>query len=170
MSSQHKAPATTFAAGQTKDLHIGIVTADWNPTITQALLAGATHTLLDAGVPADHIHHLAVPGAFELPLGARLLIGAHPVDAVVCLGCVVKGDTRHDEYINQSVATGLTQLSLTTGKLCAFGVLTTDNMQQALDRAGGSHGNKGQEAAEAALAMAIARKNLAHTKGSIGFA
>lgn len=115
---------------------------------------GALSTLLEAGVPKQNIAVRNVPGTFELPIAAQMVLAADPsVDAVICLGCVVQGETRHFEFICQSTAQGIKDVSLKYNRPVIFGVLTPDTMQQALDRAGGKYGNKGQEAAVAALEM-----------------
>ncbi|MEL6970642.1 MAG: 6,7-dimethyl-8-ribityllumazine synthase [Bacteroidota bacterium] len=153
-----------------KDLIFGIVVADWNEKITHALYEGCYETLLKHGVQADNIHTIQVPGSFELTVGARMLAGRHNCDAVICLGCVIKGETSHNEYINQAVAQGLTNLSLTSGRPFVFGLLTPNDEQQALDRAGGKHGNKGVEAAVTGLRMAALRQELKQAgKQRIGF-
>jgi 6,7-dimethyl-8-ribityllumazine synthase len=149
--------------------HIGIVVSEWNEPITGALLEGCKTTLLAAGVPESNIHVSWVPGAFELPLGAKMLAGKEKLDGLVCLGCVIKGDTRHDEYINAAVSQGIMQLSLVSGKPVTFGLLTVENEQQALDRAGGKHGNKGDEAAQTVLRMIRIGKEIKEQKSSIGF-
>jgi 6,7-dimethyl-8-ribityllumazine synthase len=153
------------------DMVFGIVVSDWNKQITHNMYDGCYNTFVENGVKKKNIHTIQVPGAFELPVAAKLLLHKYPtLDAVVCLGCVIKGDTKHDEYINQSVAVGLTQLSLGSGKPVIFGVLTTNDEQQAIDRAGGKHGNKGIEAAVTAIRMADLRQELTHSKkGMIGF-
>jgi len=153
------------------DMVFGIVVAEWNAHITHALYEGCVDTLLKHGAKEENIHVAQVPGSFELPIGARMLSGQHALDAVICLGCVIKGETSHDEYINNAVATGLTNLSLTTGKPYIFGLLTTNDEQQALDRAGGKHGNKGVEAAVTAIRMGALKKGEAGEKGKrkIGF-
>ena len=153
-----------------KDLIFGIGGADWNEKITHALYEGCYETLLKHGVQADNIHTIQVPGSFELTVGARMLAGRHNCDAVICLGCVIKGETSHNEYINQAVAQGLTNLSLTSGRPFVFGLLTPNDEQQALDRAGGKHGNKGVEAAVTGLRMAALRQELKQAgKQRIGF-
>lgn len=149
--------------------HIGIVVSRWNEKITSSLLEGCVNQLKQAGLKEDHIHVAWVPGAFELPLGAKMLAGKEKLDGVVCLGCVIKGDTRHDEYINSAVSAGIMQLSLMSGKPITFGVLTVENEQQALDRSGGVHGNKGDEAAQTVLAMARLGQELKQQKSSIGY-
>ena len=154
-----------------KDMSFGIVVSDWNEHITHTLYAGCLETLKKHGADEDKIFIAQVPGTYELPVGARLLAGQHPsVDAVICLGCVIKGDTKHDEYINQSVAIALQNLALTSSKPVVFGVLTTNNEEQALDRAGGKHGNKGVEAAVTAIRMGALKQDLmGRKKGKIGF-
>ena len=134
-------------------MHIGIVLSEWNSEITNALLEGAVSTLLRHGVSEGDISIEHVPGSFELPLGAQLLYEAHKPDAVLCLGCVIQGETRHFDYICQGVTSGVAELNLKYGRPFVFGVLTTDTLQQAKDRSGGKHGNKGDEAAITALKM-----------------
>ena len=148
---------------------IGIVTAAWNADITNALRDGARQTLERAGVLPDMIEQLDVPGSFELPWGARHLISTGTYDAVICLGCLIHGETKHDEYIAQAVAIGITQLSLTSGIPVVFGVLTTETEDQARERAGGTHGNKGAEAAATALSLAAIRSASAAQKKKIGY-
>jgi 6,7-dimethyl-8-ribityllumazine synthase len=150
-------------------MRIGIVVAAWNAHITNALYEGCYDTLIRHGVPSENIHTMQVPGSFELPVGARILYAKHQPDAVICLGCVIKGETTHNEYINHAVATGLTQLSLSTAKPFVFGLLTTNDEQQAIDRAGGQHGNKGVEAAVTALRMAALKIDAVSDKNKIGF-
>lgn len=147
----------------------GIVVAEWNTHITHALYEGCYDTLVKHGAKPENIHTLQVPGSFELPAGARILNGQVNADAIICLGCVIKGETNHNEYINQAVAHGLVNLSLATGKPFIFGVLTPNDEQQALDRAGGKHGNKGVEAATTAIRMAALKKSGSEGKKKIGF-
>ena len=148
---------------------IGIVVSEWNADITNALLSGAKETLLKAGVLEDHIEVLYVPGSFELPWGARQIMKPGKKDAVICLGCIIQGETKHDEYIAAAVASGIMQLGLMSGIPVIFGVLTTNTEEQAKERAGGKHGNKGSEAAVAALQMAIVRTGDTTTKKRIGY-
>ena len=110
-----------------------------------------------------------VPGAFELPLGARIVMGQHSIDAAICLGCVIKGETDHDVYINNAVAAGIMNLGLTSKKPVIFGLLTPNTKQQAIDRAGGKYGNKGVEAAKTAIKMVHLNDPDHHLKKSIGF-
>lgn len=140
---------------QAEEMHFGIVVSDYHHDITDALYEGCINLLRQQGAKAENIHTLVVPGAFELVAGAAILAKQHPaLNAVICLGCVIKGETPHNDYINQAVANGLAQLSITWNKAFIFGLLTPNDHQQALDRAGGKHGNKGEEAAAAALRMA----------------
>lgn len=133
--------------------NFGIIVAEWNSEITEALFIGCEQTLLEAGVQQQNIKRINVPGSFELTSGARLLADDHNIDAVICLGCVIQGETRHFDFICNAVANGLTQLCINYKKPFIFGLLTPDNMQQAQDRAGGKHGNKGVEAAVTAMKM-----------------
>jgi 6,7-dimethyl-8-ribityllumazine synthase len=154
-----------------ENLTFGIVVADWNTHITHALYEGCYETLVKHGAKTTDIQTIQVPGAFELPTGARYLAGLKGgFDALICIGCVIKGETEHDRYINQAVASGLVNLSLMINKPVIFGVLTPNDEQQALDRAGGKHGNKGVEAAVTAIRMAALRKKLGESdKKQIGF-
>lgn len=151
------------------DLRIGIVVADWNKDITHALYEGCYDTLIKHGAQADHLHTVQVPGTFELPAAARILAGREKLDAVICIGCVIKGETKHDEYINQAVSQGLINLSIATGKPYIFGVLTPNTHQQAVDRAGGKYGNKGVEAAVTAIRMGTLYRSAQTGKKTIGF-
>lgn len=152
-----------------KEMTFGIVVSDWNKDITHALYQGCFDTLIKHDAEKDNIHTIQVPGAFELTTGARFLLQSKSPDAIICLGCVIKGETTHNEYINQAVANGLTQISIATGKPTVFGLLTPNELQQAKDRAGGKHGNKGVEAAVTAIRMAELKKSHGETKGKIGF-
>ncbi len=138
----------------------GIVVAEWNPDVTEKLLQGAVETLLNANVAKENITVIKVPGSVELTKGAQWLANTMQYDAIICLGCVIQGETRHFDYVCQSVTHGITELNLQYDIPFIFGVLTTLNQQQALDRAGGKHGNKGSECAETAIKMAILRKTV----------
>ncbi len=131
----------------------GVVVAEWNSEITESLYAGALDTLLKHGAKRENIIKKLVPGSFELSLGAQWMAQHDEIDAVIVLGCVIQGDTRHFDFICDAVAYGITEVSLKYNKPAIFGVLTTNNQQQALDRAGGKHGNKGDEAAITAIKM-----------------
>ena len=136
----------------------GIVVAEWNKEITGALLNGAVSTLEKHGALPENIHVKTVPGSFELSSAAACFAARENIDAVICLGCVIQGETRHFDFICQAVAQGLTQVGIQYLKPVIFGVLTTNTREQALERAGGKLGNKGAEAAEAALLMLEACK------------
>jgi 6,7-dimethyl-8-ribityllumazine synthase len=131
---------------------VGIAVAEWNDDITGMLSSGARQALLDAGIPEHQIRLYTVAGSYELPLASAYLLDSG-CDAVVALGCLIKGDTPHFEYISEAVTQGIMRLNLDTHKPVIFGVLTTLTHQQALERASGSLGNKGYEAAVAALKM-----------------
>jgi 6,7-dimethyl-8-ribityllumazine synthase len=141
-------------------MKFGIVVSEWNEQITGALLEGTLMTLKKHGVREENISTLAVPGSFELPYGARIVAEQFSPHAVICLGCVIRGETSHFDYICQGVTKGITELNLDYDIPFIFGVLTTENQQQALDRAGGKHGNKGDEAAVTAIKMAAIRNIL----------
>lgn len=131
----------------------GIVWAEWNHEVTHALYKGAYDTLIQYGALPEHIISKTVPGSFELTLGAQLMAERNDIDAVIAIGCVIQGETRHFDFICDAVANGITQLNIKFNKPVIFGVLTPDNQQQAIDRAGGKHGNKGDEAAVTAIKM-----------------
>ncbi len=131
----------------------GIVVSEWNNAITEKLLEGACNTLERHGVKPENIIVKRVPGSFELTYGARKLAESKELDSVIILGCVVRGDTPHFDYVCSGVTQGITELNLMHDIPFIFGLLTTDNMQQAQDRAGGKHGNKGDEAAITAIKM-----------------
>ncbi len=131
----------------------GIVVSEWNEEITEALFSGAVSTLLKNGATKGNIIKKMVPGSFELSLGSQWLAQQKEIDAVICLGCVIQGETKHFDFICDAVAQGITNVGLKYNKPVIFGVLTPDNMQQALDRAGGKFGNKGDEAAITAVKM-----------------
>jgi 6,7-dimethyl-8-ribityllumazine synthase len=132
----------------------GIVVAEWNNEITNALYQGAYNRLLKYGALIDNIYTYAVPGSFELTVGADLLLKNSKLDAIICLGCVIQGETRHFDFICNAVANGLSNVAIKYSKPVIFGVLTTNNQQQAIERSGGKHGNKGDEAAVTAIKMA----------------
>ena len=140
-----------------QNMRFGIVVAEWNYEVTSALLKGAISTLKKHGVADEHIIVRHVPGTFELTLGGQLMLDSQ-VDGVILIGCVIQGETRHFDFICQGVAHGITELNLKHNKPFVFGVLTTDNQQQALDRAGGKLGNKGDEAAVTAIKMVAFKK------------
>jgi 6,7-dimethyl-8-ribityllumazine synthase len=142
------------------DMRFGIVVADWNSEVTSLLLEGAVKTLKKHGTPKSNIIVKHVPGSFELTLGAQFLAEYDDLDAVICLGCVIQGETPHFNYICQSVSYGITELNLNYNIPFIFGVLTTLNLDQAMARAGGVHGNKGDEAAVTAIKMAALQREM----------
>ena len=135
------------------DMKFGIVVSEWNSEVTEALLKGAVQTLRKAGCAEHNIVIKYVPGTFEIPLGVQFFAEYTDVDAVIALGCVIQGETRHFDFICNGATQGIMQLQIAWNMPIAFGVLTTNDMQQALDRAGGKHGNKGDEAAATAINM-----------------
>jgi len=154
--SQYATDTTPSAKGFT----FGIAVAEWNPEITRNLADGAVKTLLDLGAaPADIYIHW-VPGSFELPLTAQWLIEQKMCDAVVIIGSVIQGETRHFDFVCEAVAQGVKDVSLKTNTPVIFCLLTDNTHQQAIDRSGGKHGNKGVECAVAAVKMATLRQKL----------
>jgi len=142
------------------DCRFAIVVSRFNPEITEGLLQGARRTLAEAGVGDDGITLVRVPGAFEIPLAAMRLAETEQFDAVIGIGCLIKGDTMHFEYIAQAASTGMMEASLATGVPIAFGVLTTLTDEQAAARAADNDENKGREAALAAIEMATLLRRL----------
>ena len=141
-------------------LRVAIVVATFNDEITSRLLEGARECLTKNNVPDGSITEQRVPGAFELALAAQVLARTGNYDAIVALGCVVRGDTPHFEYVSQASTYGLQRVALDTGVPVAFGVLTTDDFAQAEARAGGEDGNKGFDAAQTAIEMALLLREL----------
>ena len=135
------------------DKTFAVVVSEWNEEVTESLYNGVVNTLLSHGAEKENIAKVYVPGSFELSLGAQKLAKRDDIDAVICIGCVVKGETKHFDFICEAVAHGITNVSLKYDKPVIFGVLTPNTQQQALDRAGGKHGNKGDEAAITAIKM-----------------
>jgi 6,7-dimethyl-8-ribityllumazine synthase len=142
------------------DMRFGIVVSDWNSEITMALLEGAVKTLKIHKAEEQNIIVKHVPGSFELTIGAQFIAEYDDVDAVICLGCVIQGETPHFTFVCQGVTQGITQLNLEYNIPFIFGLLTTLNQQQAIDRAGGIHGNKGDEAAITAIKMAALQRQM----------
>lgn len=143
---------------EAKGMKFAIVVAEWNYEITGALARGAVDTLKKHGAQDEDIVMKHVPGSFELTLGAQYMAEYTDADAIIILGCVIQGETRHFDFICEGVTQGITSLNIKYNKPFIFGLLTTDNQQQALDRAGGRLGNKGDEAAITAIKM-LALKN-----------
>lgn len=151
MSTKSNSPLSPTEAQ--RDMRVGIVRTIWNSHITEALLAGALETLKAAGIDDDMIDTFEVPGAVELTFAAAKLVDTGNYDAIIILGCVIRGGTPHFDYVCQSVTQGNAYLNSECDIPIIFGVLTVDNEQDALDRAGGKLGNKGSECAQAALMM-----------------
>lgn len=141
-----------------KDFRFGIVVSEWNETITEGLYQGAEAALLDCGALPENIVRWNVPGSFELVYGAKKMIATQQVDCVITIGCVVKGETMHFEFVCEGVTQGIKDLNVQTDVPVIFCLLTDNTMQQSIDRSGGKHGNKGTEAAIAAIKMADLRR------------
>ena len=141
-----------------EDHIFGIVVSEWNSEITGALLEGALEILKKAGAKESQIHVTYVPGTFELPFGAQRIIKDKAPDAVICLGCVIQGETRHFDFICEAAANGIMQVGLQFSLPVVFGVLTTQDLEQAKARSGGKHGNKGIEASLTALKLVSYKK------------
>ena len=140
------------------NLKFGIVVSQWNKEITDGLFNGAYSTLIDCGVLKENIKKLEVPGSFELIFGTKIL-SRKDVDAIICLGSVIQGETKHFDYVCQGVTNGIKDLNISLGIPVIFGVLTDNTMDQAINRSGGKHGNKGVEAAITAIKMADLNQN-----------
>jgi 6,7-dimethyl-8-ribityllumazine synthase len=156
--------ALSLLAGDS--LRIAVACSRFNRHVTDLLLQGALSRLQTLGVGDDGIEVVWVPGAFELPLVARALAATGRVDAVICLGAVIRGETGHYDFVAGECASGLQRVQLDTGVPAVFGVLTTENLEQALERAGGRHGNKGEESADAAVEMAGLLRRIAKSAGT----
>ena len=141
-------------------LRFGIVVSEWNSEITEVLYTGARDTLLKFGAAEEAIVRRDVPGSFELTLGAQLFAERNEFDAIVCIGVVIQGETKHFDFICEAVGQGITNLNIKYNIPIIFGVPTPNTMQQAVDRAGGIHGNKGDEAAITAIKMATLKREL----------
>ena len=142
------------------EMRFGVVVSDWNSEVTHSLLDGALKTLRKHGVPEKEIIVKHVPGSFELPLAAQWIAEYDDVDGIICLGCVIQGETPHFTYVCQGVTSGIAQLNMEYNIPVIFGVLTTNSHQQALDRSGGKLGNKGDEAAVTAIKMAALQREM----------
>jgi len=135
------------------DMRFGIVVAEWNAEITESMCEAAVTTLVSHGADEKNILKQYVPGSFELTLGAQYMAESKKVDAVICLGCIIQGETKHFDFIAESVANGIQNVGMKYGIPVIFGVLTPNNLEQAKERSGGKHGNKGEDAAIAAIKM-----------------
>ncbi|WP_339628977.1 6,7-dimethyl-8-ribityllumazine synthase [uncultured Maribacter sp.] len=139
-------------------LRFGIVVSEWNAEITEGLFSGALETLIDCGAVKTDILRWNVPGSFELTYGSKKMIETQKVDAVIAIGSVIKGETKHFDFVCEATAQGIKDLNVTMNVPVIFCVLTDNNIQQSIDRSGGKHGNKGTEAAIAAIKMAVLGK------------
>ncbi|WP_341226492.1 6,7-dimethyl-8-ribityllumazine synthase [uncultured Arcticibacterium sp.] len=155
MSSEHKNLSVYNTDGiiDISNKKFAVVVAEWNEEITGALYQGVFDTLIKHGAQKENILKIDVPGSYELSYGSQIYAAKEEIDAVIAIGCVIQGETKHNDYINNAVAQGLTSVSLKYNKPVIFGVLTPNTHQQAVDRAGGVHGNKGDEAAITAIKM-----------------
>lgn len=160
MATKNLSEYDLTAVPSASEMKFGIIVAEWNYEITGALARGAVETLLKHGAKEENIIVKHVPGSFELTLGAQYLAEYTNADAIIVLGCVIQGETRHFDFICDGVTQGITNLNMKYNKPFIFGLLTTDNQQQALDRAGGKLGNKGDEAAVTAIKMLALKSDL----------
>lgn len=142
-------------------MKIAIAVSEWNAKITNGLLKGAKETLIQYNLPESALSIHFVPGSFELPLAAQMILESKKVDAVICLGCVIQGETKHFDFVCEGVSQGIKDVGLKYNKPVIFGVLTDNNEQQSIDRSGGKHGNKGIEAALTAIKMVALQNSLA---------
>ena len=145
---------------QGQGLRVGVVVARFNEFVTRRLLEGCQEGLRRHGVRPEDVTVAWVPGSYELPVAARAMAQTGRYDALVCLGCVIRGETAHFDYVAGGAATGIAQVSVSTGVPVIFGVLATNTMEQAVDRAGGKMGNRGYDAAAAAIEMATLLRRL----------
>jgi 6,7-dimethyl-8-ribityllumazine synthase len=141
-------------------MRFGVIVSEWNSDVTEALYRGTEATLISAGCTPANIIRKNVPGSFELPIAAKWMLDSETPDAVICLGCVVQGETRHFEFICNAVSTAIMKLGLDYSVPVIFGVLTPENLKQAYDRSGGRYGNKGVDAAVTAIQMVALGKEL----------
>lgn len=151
-----------------KNFRFGVVVAEWNEAITEGLYNGAEQAFLENNVPSEHIIRWNVPGSFELVYGCKKMLQTQNVDAIIAIGCVIQGQTKHFDFVCEGVTQGIKDLNVQTDIPVIFCVLTDNTMQQSIDRSGGIHGNKGTEAAIAAIKMAFIRQqaSLTHQKGN----
>lgn len=144
-----------------KETKIAILVSEWNTDVTFALRDGAIETLIKHGIHKEDILIKYVPGSFELPIAAEMVYRTHDeIDGIICLGCVIQGETRHFDFICDAVSNGVMNVAINYSSPVIFGVLTTNDMQQAVDRSGGKHGNKGVEAAIACIKMIAFERSL----------
>ena len=158
-------PTTIQGKLNADGLRFAIVASRWNDFIVSRLIGGATDAIERLGGSSDHITIIRVPGSFELPMAARLAAQSKKYDAIICLGVVIRGETSHNQYIAAEVFKGIAQVSLQTDFPIALGVVTADNLEQAIDRAGAKSGNKGFEAAMTAVELVNLYRQLKSATG-----
>ena len=158
-----------FPVSNPDKIKIGIVVSQWNQSITNRLLNGVQLVFLNSNIPAENIIIKYVPGTFELPLGAQYLFEKNMVDGVICIGCVIQGETKHFDYVCQGATNGIMSTGLRYNKPAIFCVLTDQKKQQSIDRSGGKHGNKGTESAISCLKMIELKKDISSPDKKIGF-
>ena len=168
-SGKNLSKIESFSITNPDQLKIGIVIAEWNSKITNRLLDGANEALEHSGIKKDNIQIHYVPGTFELPLGAQYLLDKNTVDGVICIGCVIQGETKHFDYVCQGATNGIMSMGLRYNKPATFCVLTDENEQQSIERSGGKHGNKGIECAISCLKMIELKKQINAPDQKIGF-
>lgn len=152
------------------ELNIVILRTEWNDDVVGKINKSCVKALKEAGIKKDQIHLHTVPGSFELPMGVKMILTSTiKADAIICLGCVIQGETKHDDYINHTIARSINNLNLASGTPVIFGVLTTNTKEQALARAGGERGDKGHESAMAALKMISLKEQLSTKSKKISF-
>ena len=159
----------SFPITNPEKIKIGVVVAEWNKKITDKLTEGVLLALKHCGLKEENITVHYVPGTFELPLGAQYLLDKNIVDGVICVGCVIQGETKHFDYVCQGATNGIMNVGLRYNKATSFCVLTDQNEQQSIERSGGKHGNKGIECAIACLKMIELKKGIGNTNQKIGF-
>tara|TARA_B100001094_G_C18156073_1_gene786527 strand:+ start:19 stop:534 length:516 start_codon:yes stop_codon:yes gene_type:complete len=158
-----------FPISNPDKLKIGIVVSDWNSHITERLLNGTLSVLENSGIKSENIVVKNVPGTFELPLGAQYMLDKNLVDGMICIGCVIQGETKHFDFVCQGATNGIMSLGLRYNKPVIFCVLTDENEKQSLDRSGGKHGNKGVECAISCLKMIELKTKISSPDKKIGF-
>ena len=141
-------------------MRFGIVVAEWNAEITEAMCTATINTLKEHGANDQSIQRHYVPGSYELPQAANFFAESGKFDAIICLGCIIEGETKHNEFIANSVANAIQNVAIKHCLPVIFGVLTPKNLEQAMDRAGGKHGNRGEDAAIAAIKMTHLKRNV----------
>lgn len=167
-ANQNLSSIDTASLPDASEMRFALVRSEWNHEITNALAKGAHATLLACGTQDENILHFDVPGSYELPLGAQMLLeNDAKLDAVICLGSVIQGETKHFDFVCEAVAQGIKDVALKFNKPVVFGVLTDNTLEQAKARSGGKHGNKGDEAAATAVKMVALQKSLKPSSSSI---